>query len=78
MVDSHTGLRQDYSPCDYYMITFGHAIHNSISLVGCQTAGSSTDPTTTTTTSTGSDTTSTDLVDQTQQGDNNIIYIGKI
>ena len=84
LVDYHTGLSRDYllctlfTSCGYNVITFGHAIHNSISLVGCQTTAPSTDPTTTTTTSTGSDTTSTDLVDQNRQGNNNIIYIGKM
>ena len=43
--------------------------------VGCQTTEPSRDSTPPTT-STGIDTTSTDLVDQAPQGDNNIMYIG--
>jgi len=42
-------------------------------VVGCQATGTTATPTTR---STGIDTTATDPVDQIQQGDNNIVYIG--
>jgi len=43
------------------------------SMIGCQATGTTATPTTR---STGIDTTTTDPIDQIQQGDNNIIYIG--
>ena len=63
-----------YTYCGHYTMRVGNVFHMQLkmSYVGCPTTDYSTG--TTTTTSIGSDTTSTDLVDPSQQGD--IIYIG--
>lgn len=78
MMKPHFSYHEDYiviNACDMQLKApiFHH--------VGCQNASHSTattpiTATTPTTTRAGSITTSTDLVDPNQQGDNNIIYIG--
>ena len=67
--------------CDHYSIITIRVVKKLLRATlktlhtGCQTTDPSTNSTPTTT-STGIDTTSTDLVDQTPQGDNNSMCIG--